>query len=139
MPLTTELAAVKLEIEERRSEAELASVSVACREIVVGGRIHPCEDAAIGRVRRINRKDVVKLDLDILNVGGDRAPDQQSGEGGAVDHRCLRRYEVVSRLGLELTRARDTRERRDLTIRTASAEEEGIGRGREGEEQRSYE
>src|SRR5215831_21421617 len=56
----------ELRTEERRGEGELArQAAITSSESIVGGRVHPSDDPAVGRKDRVDRKDMVELDLNL--------------------------------------------------------------------------
>src|SRR5262249_31320401 len=72
--------------EHRRREGELTgNRAIGGEEVVVGRRIHACVHPVVRGVVRINRKDVIELDLNVVYVGGCGTTNEQAGEGGVGD------------------------------------------------------
>ena len=108
-------------------------VAITSVEIIVGWRIHTSKYAAVRRIR-IDRKDMIQLDLDLCDRAQRGARRQQSREGCAVDGGdANRRDEVVGGFGLEFPGASDTGEGGDVAVGTACAKEERAGHCRCGE------
>src|SRR6516225_4173201 len=58
----------ELRTEERRAEGELArQAAVTSSESIVGGRVYPSDDLAVGGKGRVDRKDVVEFDLNLCH------------------------------------------------------------------------
>jgi hypothetical protein len=121
----------EVRIEHRRSKAELpGDIAVTRGEIIVRRRICSSEDAAVGRIGRVKRKDMIKLDLNLVYEAERRTRGQQSNEGGTVDAGHLCGDEVVGCLGLESAGASGTRGHRYQPVGVTCTDKKAIGSGR---------
>lgn len=84
------------------------------------------------RIRRVNGKDVIELDLDIGDIAERRAQRQQANKRCLINRCRLGENEIIGCLGLQLPGTCLTGGGADQAIGIASAEEEGTGGCRGG-------